>query len=56
MAKKYSVRWYDTVTGWAYQSHVRNDLSKTDLVKRLHTILKDCENPVITIKVWSSKQ
>ena len=53
MAKRYSIEWYDTVTEWVHNAHVKNDLSKTELVKAVRTILKDCKNPVIAIKVWS---
>lgn len=53
MAKKYQIKWYDTVTEWEHDAHVKNDLSKTALIKEIRTIVKDCENPVIVIKVWS---
>lgn len=52
MAKKYSIEWYDTVTEWVHNAHVKNDLSKTELMKEIRAIVKDCENPVIAIKVW----
>ena len=52
MAKKYQIKWYDTVTEWEHDAHVKNELSLTDLIREIRAIMKDCENPIIAIKVW----
>lgn len=56
MAKKYSIKWYDAVTEWEHQSREKNDLSVTEMVKEFRAIVKNCENPIIAIKVWNAKQ